>query len=122
MGRSALGVAGEEAVAAWLKRSGWRILARNWRCRNGELDIVALDGDALVAVEVKVRRVGTSEPAEWAVTPAKRRRILTAFEAFRAAHPEHAERLCRVDLIAITVDRKGSVVRWSHIPAGVTEE
>ena len=121
MGRQCLGEAGERAAARWLEEAGWHVLARNWRCRQGELDIVALDGDVLVAVEVKVRRDAGNEPAEWAVTPRKGRRLLAALSAFLGAHPEHQERLCRVDLIAITVDRGGRIVRWSHLLGCVSE-
>lgn len=90
MKRSELGEAGEAAVARWLADRGWVVIARNWRCRSGELDIVALDDDVLVAVEVKVRRVDVAEPAEWAVTTAKRRRLLATLEEFLAAHPSMA--------------------------------
>ncbi|MCM8744932.1 YraN family protein [Thermomicrobium sp. CFH 73360] len=118
---SELGEAGEAAVARWLADKGWVLIVRNWRSRSGELDIVALDDDVLVAVEVKVRRVDVAEPAEWAVTIAKRRRLLATLAEFLAAHPEHGQRLCRIDLVAVTVDRAGRVVRWRHFPGSVTE-
>lgn len=51
-----LGRAGEEFAAAWVDERGWTVLDRNWRCPVGELDLVARDGPALVAVEVKTRR------------------------------------------------------------------
>ena len=73
--RRALGAAGEERAAAWYRARGYRVLDRNWRCREGELDLVVARGRALVIVEVKARRsdrFGT--PAE-AVTPAKQRRL-----------------------------------------------
>ncbi len=121
MTRFALGEAGEAAAARWLADMGWVVIARNWRCRSGELDIVALDGDVLVAVEVKVRRADGVEPAEWAVSAVKRRRLLATLEEFLAAHPEHGQRLCRIDLIAVTVDRAGRVLRWVHFPGSVSE-
>lgn len=70
-----VGRVGEDAAAAYLATTGMRIIARNWRCRHGELDIIGADGDTLVFVEVKTRsgtRFGT--PAE-AVTPSKAQRI-----------------------------------------------
>ncbi len=51
--RRKLGIAGENAVCTLLEREGMKILARNWRCRAGELDIVAFDNESLVFVEVK---------------------------------------------------------------------
>jgi putative endonuclease len=63
--RQALGRWGEDLAARHLEASGYEVLSRNWRCREGELDIVARCGDALVFVEVKARS-GTAfgEPAE----------------------------------------------------------
>ncbi|MGB8650923.1 MAG: YraN family protein [Mycobacteriales bacterium] len=73
--RVALGRWGEDLAAAHLQAAGYDVLARNWRCREGELDIVARDGAALVFVEVKTRSgLGYGEPAE-AVGPVKARRI-----------------------------------------------
>ena len=56
--RRALGRYGEDLAARRLSEAGMRILERNWRCREGEIDIVAADGDALVVCEVKTRRAG----------------------------------------------------------------
>ncbi|HYX97629.1 MAG TPA: YraN family protein, partial [Geodermatophilus sp.] len=74
---SDLGARGERIAAAHLTDSGLRVLDRNWRCREGELDIVARDGDTLVFCEVKTRRaVGFGHPVE-AVGHAKQRRLRT---------------------------------------------
>jgi len=73
--KEALGKQGEQAAAEYLRRAGFRVLARNWRCSEGEIDIVAADRRVLVACEVKTRsdtRYGT--PLE-AVTPQKWRRL-----------------------------------------------
>jgi putative endonuclease len=73
--RGGLGRYGEEVAAAHLVAAGLTIVARNWRCREGEVDIVALDGDVLVMCEVKTRRgVGFCTPLD-AVTPAKAARL-----------------------------------------------
>ena len=75
--KDAVGKFGEDVAVAHLERAGVRVLARNWRCREGELDIVARDGDVLVFCEVKTRS-GTSfgSPAE-AVTSVKGERLRT---------------------------------------------
>ena len=73
--RLGLGRYGEEVAAAHLVAAGLTIVARNWRCRAGEVDIVAMDGDVLVVCEVKTRRsVGFGTPLD-AVTPAKAARL-----------------------------------------------
>lgn len=70
-----LGLDGEAAASVHLERAGMRILDRRWRCRHGELDIVALDGSTVVFVEVKTRRgLEFGHPFE-AITPAKVRRL-----------------------------------------------
>jgi putative endonuclease len=70
-----LGNYGEEVAAAFLEEHGLVLLARNWRCREGELDIVAQEGRTLVFCEVKTRSgVGYGLPAE-AVSPSKARRL-----------------------------------------------
>jgi putative endonuclease len=73
--RQLLGARGEEAVAAWYRARGYDVLARNWRCREGELDLVAARGRQLVFCEVKTRSsTAFGAPVE-AVTPAKQRRL-----------------------------------------------
>jgi putative endonuclease len=97
-----LGVHGERIAAAYLTRAGVRVLDRNWRCREGELDIVAREGSALVFCEVKTRRgTGFGHPVE-AVTPAKQRRLRMLAHRWLAAHDEHA-RDVRFDVVGVLV-------------------
>jgi putative endonuclease len=73
--RKALGAFGEDKAAAWYERNGYRVVARNWRCRDGELDIVARRGSTVVFCEVKTRASPAfGVPAE-AVTAAKQRKL-----------------------------------------------
>jgi putative endonuclease len=73
--RRALGISGEEAVAAWYVARGYRVLDRNWRCRAGELDLVLRKGAMVVFCEVKTRSSDAfGLPAE-AVTRPKQQRI-----------------------------------------------
>ncbi|MFE7742515.1 YraN family protein [Nocardia sp. NPDC057455] len=73
--KQALGAHGEELAAEFLRAAGMEIIARNWRCRYGELDLIARDGDVTAFVEVKTRSgLGYGTPAE-SVTFAKRQRI-----------------------------------------------
>ncbi|CCG04611.1 YraN family protein [Blastococcus saxobsidens] len=97
-----LGVHGERIAVAFLADLGLRVLDRNWRCREGELDIVARDGDALVFCEVKTRRgTGYGQPVE-AVTQAKSRRIRVLAQRWLAAHDEHAPEV-RFDVVGVLV-------------------
>jgi putative endonuclease len=80
--RSALGANGEDAVAALYRSRGFTVLARNWRCRLGELDMVALRGDLLVVCEVKTRRSARFGGAYEAVTERKRAKLRALAEVF----------------------------------------
>jgi putative endonuclease len=73
--RRAIGRSGEDAATAWYIAQGWRVLARNWRCREGELDLVAERRGTVVFCEVKARSsTAFGLPAE-AVTAAKQARL-----------------------------------------------
>lgn len=73
--RQVLGAAGEDLAAAWYERRGYRVVARNWRCRQGELDLIVRTGATVVFCEVKSRSsLAFGSPFE-AVTAEKRRRI-----------------------------------------------
>ena len=91
----------EAAAAKYLKRQGYRILARGDRSRTGELDLVALDRETVVFVEVKTRRSQESgHPAE-AVDPAKQRRLTRLAVTFLKRHGL-LERPARFDVVAVT--------------------
>jgi putative endonuclease len=98
----ATGTQGEDAAARWYEARGYRVVARNWRCREGELDLVVARHGELVFCEVKTRagtRYGT--PAE-AVTPTKQRRLrrLATRYLAEAAPPAHARHL-RFDVASV---------------------
>jgi putative endonuclease len=93
----------EALCALALRLKGYRILARDWRAPVGEIDILALRGKILVAVEVK-RRESLAAAAE-AVGAAQRRRILRAVQAFVARHPELASADLRCDAMLVLPGR-----------------
>jgi putative endonuclease len=99
--RSAVGRYGEDLAVRYLEERGLRILARNWRCRAGELDIVAVDGDCLVVCEVKTRRSATFGPPQAAVTHKKLARLRRLTAAWLAEQTEGWPSI-RLDVVAIT--------------------
>jgi putative endonuclease len=111
--RQRLGREGEAAAAAALEEAGLRILERRFRCRLGEIDLVARDGEALVFVEVKSRRgTGYGLPAE-AITARKRNqlaRVALAYLARRGA----LDAPCRFDVVEVLEDRGGGL-RLRHV-------
>jgi putative endonuclease len=92
-----LGDRGEREAARFLRRKGLRILLRGYRTDQGEVDLIARDGEVVVFVEVKSRRQGS--PAE-AVTPEKQRRLTLAALHFLKKHGL-LEQPCRFDVVAI---------------------
>ena len=98
-----VGADAEDRAAEYLLAKGYTIVTRRWTARGGELDIVALDGDALVFVEVKARSGRWTAPEE-AVTEVKIRRFLTAVEAY-CIQTDQTARPVRYDVVAI--DDKG---------------
>lgn len=117
--RVGLGRRGEEVAAAYLASLGWEIVARNWRTRAGELDIVARDGPWLVFVEVRARRAGrqgavpTAGAPEESVTPRKQRQLIAMSESYLFELPFDGP--VRVDIIALELSGDGTVVRLNHI-------
>lgn len=115
MSNAELGARGEAFAALHLVESGMELVDRNWRCRHGELDIVARDGETMVFVEVKTRSgTGYGTPAE-AVTPVKRDRIRKLALMWLAEHDYPWVRM-RFDVVAILVARDGDPV-VSHLRA-----
>jgi len=93
------GISAESRAAAWLLAKGYRILARRFRTRAGEIDIVAQRRNLIAFIEVKAR--ASLADAAYAVTPQQRRRIIAAAEIWLMKHPEHARFDCRFDAILI---------------------
>jgi putative endonuclease len=100
MQRQNLGKSGEDRAARELERRGYAILARRYRTRHGEIDIVADDRGTVVFVEVKARERGDCGSAADAVTVYKQRRLTSMAVDYLARH-RLADRPCRFDVVAI---------------------
>ena len=96
------GRAGEDLAAALLEQKGYRILARNYHCRGGELDIVAVKGEILALVEVRTRRSGSMVSPVESVTPVKRKKLVSAAYAFLEENPDLQQTMQpRFDLVLV---------------------
>lgn len=105
--KDALGRRGEELATAFLVEAGYTILDRNWRCGQGEIDVVASDGAETAFIEVKTRTsVAFGHPLE-AITTLKLARLRRLAAAWCAAHPGNHDRI-RIDAIAVIAPKFGT--------------
>jgi putative endonuclease len=103
----------EKHAAAYLAARGISILARGYRCRLGELDIVGTDGTSLVIVEVRARAGASRQRAIETVGPLKQRRIVNATRHYLMKHPDWYSRPIRFDVLAIDgIDRRVPDYCW----------
>ena len=98
--RQSLGQLGEDLACAELERRGYAIVARRFRTRLGEIDIVATDGETLVFVEVKARATRTCGGGAEAVTPYKQWRVARMAAEYLVRRGLH-DRPCRFDVVAV---------------------
>jgi len=97
--KSVVGQAAESRAEAFLKTQGLTLVARNWRCRFGEIDLVMQDGATLVFVEVRLRSRSDFGSAAASVTPAKQKKLLAAARQYLSALKTLPP--CRFDVIAL---------------------
>lgn len=100
--RKKLGASGERAAEKFLRAAGYRILARNYTCPVGELDLICLDGRTIVFVEVKTRASDDRADPEENITPAKMRKLTQVARAWLAAHRE-PDCPCRFDAVSVVL-------------------
>ena len=102
MNRRQTGAAYERRAGEYLKTQGYELLAYNFRCRQGEIDIIARDGRYLVFVEVKYRKNGQAGDPLEAVDRAKQRRISRTAQYYCLTHGYGETTPCRFDVVAVT--------------------
>jgi putative endonuclease len=90
----------EQRACAALERAGLKLLARNYTTRHGELDLVMREGDTIVFVEVRYRKSASHGGAAASVTASKQAKLILAAQHWLAAHPQHARRACRFDVMS----------------------
>ncbi len=104
----AVGTQYEEMADAFLKEKGMKILYKNFRCRQGEIDLIGMHKDCLVFVEVKYRSSSVKGTPEEAVGITKQKRICGVAEFFLYTHPNYNNYMIRYDVVAIA----GKDIRW----------
>lgn len=101
---------GEELAVKVLRQKGYRIVARNWGNRYGEIDIIAQDGETLVFVEVKAKTGEIWGTPEQMVNERKLAKVKRMAEEYVRGR----ELACRIDVVALVFDGLGEVERWAH--------
>lgn len=107
--RQALGRRGEDLAAAQLVRDGYRVLDRNYRCRLGEIDLVARDGESVVFVEVKTRSSRAFGTSAEAVSPSKQARLLRLADCYLRERGMDSPP-CRFDVVAVDAAQEPPLV------------
>lgn len=85
--RRLLGRWGETQTADWLRARGWRVVAAGWRCRFGEIDLIAENDKYIIFTEVKLRKSAAFAPARAFVDRGKQERVRTAAQLYLLEHP-----------------------------------
>ncbi len=117
-----IGAIGEELARHHLEAQGYRVVATNYRCRWGEIDLVARDGREWVFVEVRTRRSGAYGGPEESLTEAKARHLILAAQDFLAQCSEAgADPDWRIDLVAIRLGAGRRVLGIEHMTSVVSE-
>jgi putative endonuclease len=109
---------GERLAAAHLEAKGYRVVDRNYRRREGEVDVVAERGGALVFVEVRTRMGGEPGEAAESITPAKAARLLAVAEVYCQEHPGGLAD-CRIDVVTVELSPDGRLRKIAHIENAV---
>lgn len=105
--RQRRGEQAEHQVGIWLQRQGLKPVARNWRCRLGEIDLIMQHGDTLVFVEVRCRSRQDFGGALASVDVRKQRRLIAAAGLYLGRHPQRMAGNCRFDVVAVEQDEGG---------------
>jgi putative endonuclease len=97
----AVGTDGEDIVSKSLETEGWELIARNWRTRRGEIDIIARERDTIVFIEVKTWPHGQAADLEFAIGSIKRKRIVETAKCFLNTHRQYNGMYMRFDVVLV---------------------
>lgn len=104
-------------AAIQLEADGFVIVARNWRCRHGEIDLIAQKGELVAFVEVKTRKGRDMGAPEEALTQRKAKKLMQLAKLYVAQKELDVD--WRIDLVAVELDKSGKLLRCEHIPNAV---
>ena len=120
MKRRDTGILGEKLAGDFLKKRGYRIYETNYRCPEGEIDIIARHKDSLVFIEVRSKRSLAFGSPEESITPTKMERLRAVAAHYRQTH-NNLPSLWRIDVVAVEIDQKGKPLRIEIIENAVGE-
>lgn len=109
--RLGLGRRGERIASDHLRQAGYEILAANWRCPRGEIDLIARDGETLAFVEVRIRRGKEYGSPEESITPTKQARLIEAAQTYVQENGWEGD--WRIDVVAVELGTAGKLLRVS---------
>ncbi len=121
MKRRDTGILGEKLAGDFLKKRGYHILETNYRCPEGEIDIIAGHKDSLVFIEVRTKRSLQFGTPEESITPTKREKLRTVAAHYQQTH-DNLPSTWRIDVVAVEMDKKGEPSRIELIENAVGEE
>ncbi|NNF66468.1 MAG: YraN family protein [Gammaproteobacteria bacterium] len=105
------GLRAESKALAWLKSKGLALIRQNYQCRYGELDLIMLDDDTVVAVEVRSRQTSQFLQPSLSVDHRKQGKLIRSAEYFLQANPAYAGNAVRFDVVAI-INNGRSEIKW----------
>jgi len=120
MKRRDVGLLGEKLAKDFLKKRGYRILESNYRCPEGEIDIVARHKDSLVFVEVRTKRSLEFGSPEESITPTKMERLRAVAAHYQQTH-NNLPSSWRIDVVAVEIDQRDKPLRIELIENAVGE-
>ena len=121
MKRRDTGILGEKLAQNFLKKRGYRIVETNYRCPQGEIDIVARQKDTLAFVEVRTKTSLEFGSPEESITTAKKERMKTTALHYQQTH-SNLPQLWRIDVVAVELNQKGELSRIELIENAVGED
>jgi putative endonuclease len=121
MDRQEVGKLGEKAAQKFLKKRGYRIRETGFRCRHGEIDIVAQKKDYLVFVEVRTKSSSDFGTPEESITQAKKEKLIASALTYTNTH-HNLPSLWRIDVVAIELDDKGQTKRIELIENAIEQD
>jgi len=120
MKRRDTGILGEKLAKGFLKKRGYHILETNYRCPQGEIDIVAKHKGSLAFIEVRAKKSSEFGSPEESITPAKRERMKATASHYRQTH-NNLPPLWRIDVVAVELNQNGKLSRIELIENAVSE-